>query len=187
VPPESRAFLAVYPPDDVLDAVEERLRVLVPDERLRRVPRGQWHVTLRFCGRVPDADALVGAVTRACGAQAPIDGVQLVGAGAFPKARHGSVLWLGVGDAAALALGRVAAATEVACVAAGMAPDDRAFHPHVTVGRCSRAHDLRPLVAGLGGGPIGPVWTVGEVLLVASDTRPTGAVHTEVARFPLSG
>ena len=96
------------------------------------------------------------------------------------------MLWLGVQDESAVAaLARIAAATESACVAAGLRADDRTFRPHVTVARTSRARDLRPLVAALGDREVGPPWTAAEVRLVASDTRPTGAVHTEIARLPL--
>ncbi|MGA0174704.1 MAG: 2'-5' RNA ligase family protein, partial [Phycisphaerales bacterium] len=59
-----RAFLAVFPPADVVGAVDERLgpvRVLPAAAGLRWVRREQWHLTLRFCGRVPDGDALGGA------------------------------------------------------------------------------------------------------------------------------
>ena len=184
----SRAFLAVHPPTEVVEAVDARLRAVPPVDGLRWMPRDQWHITLRFCGRVPDADGLVDAVAAVGAASAPIPGVVLDGAGAFPKARHGSALWLGVvGEAAAGALGALAAAVEGACRDAGLAPDDRVFLPHVTVARCARARDLRPVIAAVGQAVPGPAWTGDHVRLMASDTRPTGAVHTEVARIPLSG
>jgi 2'-5' RNA ligase len=44
---------------------------------------------------------------------------------------------------------------------------------------------VAPLVEALGTPAIGPAWTVDEVALVASDTRPGGAVHTVWARRPL--
>lgn len=186
--PLSRAFVAAYPPTAVVAAVEERRRGLAPVDGLRWMPTDQWHVTMRFCGRVPDAEGLVEAVARAGAVFPPIPDVRLAGAGAFPKARHGSALWLGVAPgAAADGLGALATALEAACVQAGLAPDDRVFRPHLTVARASRARDLRSLVAALGDGPPGPPWTVDHVRLVASDTRATGAVHAEVARIPLGG
>ena len=48
-----------------------------------------------------------------------------------------------------------------------------------------KARDLGDLVAALGDGPAGPRWTVEQVALVESDTRPEGAVHTVRARFAL--
>jgi 2'-5' RNA ligase len=185
----ARAFVAVFPPPTVLDAIAaelEALRSLPSADGVRIVHREQWHVTLRFCGRVPDAERLHDELLRALDGVAPVETVRLAGAGAFPSARRASVLWLGVHEASAVAaLAGIAAATESACVAAGLPADDRTFRPHVTVARSSRARDLRPLLAALGDRAVGPPWTAAEVRLVASDTRPTGAVHTEIARVPL--
>lgn len=189
----SRAFLAVYPPADVLDALETRLaavRALPAAAGMRWVPRDQLHLTLRFCGRVPDADALTDAVHDAARVVPPIDGLALAGAGAFPTPRRATVCWIGVADAAVgatSALGGLAAALEAACVSAGLEPDDRGFRPHVSVARTPRGTDLRALVGALGDASVGPPWSAREVRLVASATRPRGAVHTEVARIPLVG
>lgn len=186
--PLSRAFVAVYPPAEVCDAVAQRLATLPVVGGLRWLPPAQWHVTLRFCGRVADADALLGALARACGPVAAVVGLRLVGGGAFPSARRGSAFWLGVaGGDPADGLTSLAAASEAACVAAGLAADDRAFRPHLTVARSSRACDLRPLVDALGDDPVGPPWAADAVRLVASDTRASGAVHTEMGRVPLVG
>lgn len=182
-----RAFLAVSPPADVTDAVDARLesaRGAVPD--LRWIASSDWHVTVRFLGRVADVEDVVARVGTAVAGVPPVQGLRLVGAGAFPKPRHGSVLWVGVEDGAACgALRGLAATVEAACVDAGFAPDDRGFDPHVTVARARRARDLRPVVAAIGPGPVGDPWAVTEIRLVASDTRPEGAVYTEVARLPL--
>ena len=183
-----RAFVAVYPPADVLDAVDTRLggaRRAAPD--LRWSPRRQWHVTLRFLGRVDDVDAVAARVGAVVSALPPVEGLALAGAGAFPTPRHGSVLWVGVADGPACdALAALAAAVGSACADAGGAADDRAFTPHLTVARARRAADLRAAVDAVGPGPVGDPWTVAEVRLVASATRPTGAVHTDLARLPLT-
>ena len=183
-----RAFVAVFPPDSVVDALDARLASARASAGpsaagLRWSPRADWHVTLRFAGRVGDVERLVEEVAVAATVASPVAGVQLTGAGAFPKPRNGSVLWVGVAESPALAA--LAAMVERACVEAGLAPDDRAFNPHVTVARRGRARDLRPLVDAIGPAPVGDRWTATEVRLMASDTRPAGAVYTELARFPL--
>jgi len=55
------------------------------------------------------------------------------------------------------------------------------------VARSTEPRDVRQLVAELHEPLIGPVWNVSEVVLMASTTRPDGAVYTEVARIPLGG
>ena len=192
-----RAFVAVYPPAAVLDAVDARLgaaRRVAPD--LRWSPRNQWHVTLRFIGRVADVDALSARLGDAVAALTPVEGLALAGAGAFPTARRGSVLWVGVADGPARdALGVLAAAVDAACGAAavdaddlgaGLESEDRVFTPHCTVARARRPVDLRGAVDAIGPDPFGDPCSVTEVRLVASAALPTGAVHTDLARFPFT-
>jgi 2'-5' RNA ligase len=84
------------------------------------------------------------------------------------------------------ALAKVAVTVGDATAPLGFAAEARAFRPHVTLARTARARDLRPLVAALGGAPVGPSWPVGEAVLLASETRADGARHTEIERFPLA-
>jgi RNA 2',3'-cyclic 3'-phosphodiesterase len=108
----------------------------------------------------------------------------LGGAGAFPSASRASVLWIGLDDGYD-ALASLAGVVERATEPLGFAPDLRPFHPHLTIARSSRAHALGSLVAALGDGPVGPAWDACEVVLMESDTRPTGAVYREISQFPL--
>lgn len=178
-----RAFVAVVPPAPVLDALGTRVAELTPRApQLRWLPRAQWHLTLQFLGPVADADGLAAAV-RAAVREQPAFAVQLAGAGAFPSVRRGAVLWVGVrGDEA---LVRLAESVHAAMATLGHTPDDRPFHPHLTVARASRPRSVVELVESIGTQPIGPAWTVSDVAVVESDTRPTGAVHTVQDRLPL--
>lgn len=183
-----RAFVAVVPPLEVLDAVERlvaRLRGSIDLPRARWTTRAQWHVTLQFLGAVDDLDAVVGAVGGACASRTPFT-VRLGGGGAFPSARRASVLWLGAvegGDAFAALADAVGSALRPL----GHEPDDRPFHPHLTLARFKRAADARPLIGLLGDGPVGPAWTASEVVVFESLTRPDGAEHVERARLALRG
>jgi 2'-5' RNA ligase len=177
-----RGFVAVVPPDHVLDAIEARVAPLraVHDD-LRWTRPEQWHLTLRFLGPVPDVDGLLAAARDALTSTSRIAALRLGGAGAFPHERRASVVWLAVRDGAD-GLGAVAAAVESASVLAGFAPESRPFSPHLTIARVPRARDVGPVLAALGHDPVGGAWPVDDVVLVASDTRPTGAQYHEVAR-----
>jgi len=180
-----RGFVAVVPSAAALDHVEAAvapLRTGMP--RLRWTPRAQWHVTLQFLGRVDDVDELVDALHAAVSGVAPFT-VCLGGGGAFAKARAGTVLWLGVADGAA-PMGALSTALTDATAALGSATEDRPFRAHLTIARARRPTDLRGVVTALDVAGPGPAWTASEVVLVASDTRPDGAVHTVVARSPLA-
>ena len=179
----ARAFLAVVPPTPVLDALAERIEGLAPTEPpVRWLPRQQWHVTLQFLGAVDDAEALADAVGSVVAELRPF-AARLAGGGAFPSAQRATVLWAGVEDPAPLAA--LAEAVGHAIARLGYSLDERAYHPHVTVARAPRPRSLSHLVEGLGAGPLGPRWTVEDLALVVSDTRPQGAVHTEWTRRPL--
>jgi 2'-5' RNA ligase len=56
----------------------------------------------------------------------------------------------------------------------------------VTVARVPRPREVGAIVDALGEEPVGPPWPVDDVVLVASDTRSTGARYSEVARVPLA-
>ena len=181
-----RAFVAVVPPDHVLDALEARVApVRAAHEGLRWSRREQWHLTLRFLGAVPDADRLVTALGDALTTVSTMPRLQLGGAGAFPNARRASVLWLGVQDGAG-ALGEVVSAVESASVASGFAPEPRPFAAHLTVARVPRPRDVTAVLDALGVAAVGAAWPVADVVLVASDTRSSGAVYSEVGRVPLA-
>ena len=60
----TRAFVAVRPPDSVLDAVPA---IDVPS--VRPTTREQWHITLQFLGNAADIDAVTDALQRVGGAR----------------------------------------------------------------------------------------------------------------------
>jgi 2'-5' RNA ligase len=182
----ARAFVAIVPPDAVLDALDARVATLTREApSLRWLPRAQRHITLAFLGRVDDADVLSAALAVAVREHAPFT-LRLGTGGAFPAPRRASVLWVGVAHGGPDVIGL---ATAVQDAAAGFADhaEDRSYHPHLSVARAPRARSLTGLVDALGTGPIGPPWTATDVSVMESDTRPTGAVHTVQARIPLRG
>jgi 2'-5' RNA ligase len=181
-----RAFVAVVPPADALNAVETALvmRRGTAPAALRWTPRDQWHVTLQFLGRVDDAEVAVTALEHSVHDVASF-ALRLGGGGAFPKPRAATVLWAGVHEGAD-PLTSLADVVTRATAPLGVAPEDRPYRPHLTLARAARAADLRELVAALDADEPGPAWTVEEVVLFESDTRSDGAVHRIVARCPLA-
>jgi 2'-5' RNA ligase len=179
-----RAFVAVVPPDEVVAALAQRVAAVREMEPgLRWLAPERAHVTLQFLGRVPDVEAVVGAVGDAV-VSVPSFTVQLGGAGAFPKPRRASVVWAGVlaGDAELAALAQT---VQRATALVGFAGEDRRLHPHVTLARVRHPKPVEAVLAAHGDDPIGPRFEVTEIVLFESRTRREGAVHTEVARLPL--
>jgi 2'-5' RNA ligase len=177
----TRAFVAVLPPRQVLDAVEAAVTDLdLPGGR--RTTRDQWHVTLQFLGNVDDIHAVGDALRDLT---TPAARGRLGGAGAFPTARRAKVLWLGLsqgGDA----LGRLAREVAERLAPLGFDPEDRPYHAHLTLGRTRSASDLRGVVARLEACDLGPAFPIEEVVVYESRLRRSGAeyVPRAVIRLP---
>jgi 2'-5' RNA ligase len=192
-----RALVAVVVPPPIRAALETVVaprRAEAPGWRWTRPE--QWHVTVRFLGRVPDVDGLVAALDAAACSAAPF-ACALLGAGAFPSPARASVVWAGLGagdhdddgDAPWPSLAAtVDAAVETVGEATAGPGRSGAFRPHLTLARSSRPRSARRLVAGLAGdaGLDGRHrFPVDALVLCSSRTDPAGAVHTELARWPL--
>ncbi|MQY04290.1 RNA 2',3'-cyclic phosphodiesterase [Actinomadura macrotermitis] len=165
-----RLFVAIVPPPDVLDGLDEFVAPYQADwPDLRWVRRDLLHVTLAFLGEVDGAtlERLLPRLERAV-ARHPRLTLSLAGVGAFPGVgTHARVLWTGLyGDRRELA--RLAASTAAAGRRAGTPPDKhRGFRPHLTIARSRRPLDVRPLMepmASYAGGP----WTTTTVHLMCS-------------------
>jgi 2'-5' RNA ligase len=188
----ARAFVAIVPPRDVLDAVGKVAwraahrpaelslpRLLGP----RWTTRPQWHLTLQFLGNGVDLDAAAAALATARGSTAS---VRLGCVGGFPSEKRATVVWLGVIEGA-LELSALAIAVKEAMLPVVPAPDEREYHPHLTLTRLDRPSDLRAAAAMAGRAAIGPRWeadrlTLFESLPAASGTR--YRAHAEVALRP---
>lgn len=165
----ARLFVAVWPPDAILDRVAALPR---PDvQGLRWTPRHQWHVTLRFLGRVDDVDSAASSLAT----MGPLPSTEAVIGPEVGRFGH-RVLHVPVSGLDALASAVVTATDGV-----GEPPDERGFTGHLTLARTSKGAqvDLRRLA----GGAITGTWDVGEVCLVESRLSPRGAGYEVVARF----
>ncbi len=181
-----RLFVAIEPPDQVLtelSAAAGRLRPAAAELRWTR-PQS-WHLTLAFLGEVdervlPDLSIRLERAAR----RHPPQRLSIAGAGAFPSATRGRVLWAGIrADRQSLA----ALADSVAAGArrSGAPPPDegRRYHPHLTLARCREPTDLTELAADLAGFA-GSTWTASEISLITSylGAEPR---YTELQRWPL--
>jgi 2'-5' RNA ligase len=164
-----RLFVAVVPPDDVLDAVAALERP--PVSGLRWTSREQWHVTLRFLGTVADAGPVVEALS----------GIALPAATAVvgpAVGRFGHRLLhvpvAGLDEAEAVVRGVTADL--------GEPPEDRPFRGHLTLARVTKG--VRVDLRALAGAPVEGQWAVTEIALVESRLSAAGARYSVVATLP---
>jgi RNA 2',3'-cyclic 3'-phosphodiesterase len=173
-----RLFVALRPPPalrrHLLDHMEGIAGVRWQEE-------GQLHLTLRFIGEVerPHAEEIAAALSNI---DHPRPRLALNGAGLFGKTGSSRTLWAGVGrdDALATLRDRI----ERALLHTGLAPDRRAFHPHITLARLPATMlyaAVPPLLAGLASAPV----ELDHFLLVETLLGKDRASHSTVARYPL--
>jgi 2'-5' RNA ligase len=103
---------------------------------------------------------------------------RIEGVGFFPDRGAPHVIWAGL--VLPPAVRELQAGCERAAVAAGFAPEGRAFRPHLTLGRW-RDKARRPAAPALDLGTT----RLGPLVLFQSDLRPQGAVHTPLRTFAL--
>jgi 2'-5' RNA ligase len=189
-----RMFVALQTSDQLLDLlaqIQRQLQARLPTGSVRWTRRDQLHLTLRFLGDVPagQVEALAAAL-REAGAGCPPLRLGLEGAGCFPNARNPRVLWIGVnGDLPQLE--ELQQRVEIAMTGFGDHREERAFHPHLTLGRVAArdfqaARAVGEAVGALEVGSLGQ-WTADRLHLVRSQLAASGPTYTDVAIVELRG
>ena len=163
-------FVAVVPPDDALDHLDEFLDRRRGAADFRWVLREQLHLTLAFLAEVPlrSLEELEERLGRAAKRRTPFR-TAITGGGAFPNVGRARALWAGLelDDAARVELARLATGSRAAASKAGIAVDGARFKPHVTVARLRRPQEATAWVRLLDAYR-GPSWYVDTVELVES-------------------
>ena len=163
-----RLFVAVRPPDDVLDELAQLPRVAVP--KVRWTTRDQWHVTLRFLGNVDEPEPVTSAV------RAAVRGFGPRTATIGPRATR-----LGR-DVVALpvhGLDDLAAAVIIATADVGQPPGERPFRGHLSLAR-TKGQPLDTGVLAMSG-----EWTVDAVEVIRSPLEAGGARYDTLERCAL--
>lgn len=177
-----RLFVALRPPGPV----RAKLTAImggVADARWQ--DDDQLHITLRFIGEVDgrQADDVAAALGTVSGP--PLD-LRIDGLGMFDKRGRVDALWAGVTPYDAIAA--LHRKVDRACVMAGLAPEGRAYLPHITLARFARSAmpDLSGFMA-LHAGLSSASFTLDAFALFESHLGSDGARYDCVARYPLRG
>lgn len=159
-----------------------RARLERPGDGLRWQAPESWHITLQFLGATsPEQYACV--LEKLGGVRAKAVPVRLEGVGFFDRA---GVFFAGVKVSPALeALQKAVVAATSGC---GFKPEDRPYHPHITLARNRGREDgVRRLKARVGTAPEFAGFIASEFLLYESVPGASGSRYVVRARFALDG
>jgi RNA 2',3'-cyclic 3'-phosphodiesterase len=162
----ARLFVAIWPPDDVLDRLADMDRP--KDQGVKWVPQENLHITLRFLGDA-DIDEVVDRLD-----QVLLPAATAVVGPAFDLLGERSLISPVTG------VDELAAVVQQALRGLGTERERKRFQGHITVARLARR--ARPNRSA--GRRFDATFDVTEVALVASTLSDTGAVYETVATWP---
>jgi 2'-5' RNA ligase len=182
-----RAFIAIDLSPEILQELEEVLvnyKTQLKNVPVRWIPAMNIHLTLKFLGDVSVSalkiltDIIMTEVSNHYRFE-----ITVGGSGAFPNLHQPRVIWVGI--EAPHELTAIQTGIEAATARLGYTREERAFSPHLTIGRVSRnatSQDVKSISSTLEKiriGFLGATW-VEKVHLYRSDLNPQGAIYTKL-------
>jgi len=115
-----------------------KLQELVGGQAIRWVESEAIHLTLQFLGEIDDrpAELIAGCLDEVC-ANHPRMSLDVGGLGGFPSLNRPRVIWIGIREPDR-SLSKLQAEIEGGVSKVGIDAEDRAYHPHLTLGRLRR-------------------------------------------------
>jgi 2'-5' RNA ligase len=184
----ARTFFALPVPEGPLEAL------IAAQTRMKRADTGrlplrftraeQLHVTLKFLGNVSRSDIPeLAAIGARLAAECPIIETRWSGVIAFGRPNRARALVVEI--AAHPALSRLADELEAAVEPLGIAGEERAFRPHVTLARIKRPGNARDLLEAARLVPL--ALSFAELRFYESALSSDGGVYTVLQASPLAG
>jgi len=182
-----RAFIAVDLDDPVIEKVSNVVEILKPRiTEIRWLRKENLHLTLKFLSNIAESqvEPITAALRHPLGLFSPCT-ISAKGLGVFPDFRRPKILWVGLtGDQ----LVQLAAEIESALMPLGFTPENRAFTPHLTIGRWREgsrpAKNLRQEIDSLNDFEFGAC-AVRQIVLFQSVLKPEGASYSELRTIQL--
>lgn len=186
-----RAFIALDIPPGIQDAIRATTGSLRKEtgSLVRWTLTENLHLTLKFLGEISsDGLAQLTQMLRAEAVNHIAFEMHIGRLGAFPNLKRARVIFIGIEAPAGLEA--LARGIESACTRLGYDPEERDFHPHLTIGRVKpylSADEGSRLRRALESSTIDSLGTarVDSVQVYKSDLKPGGAVYTRLFSAPL--
>ena len=186
-----RAFIAIELPDDVKDTVALIIKRLRPAQYryVKWVAPSGTHLTIKFLGNTSTEQIpQITDIMKTAAQKVPPIQLHLGGLGMFPNEQRPRVIWVALeGNTSPLAA--MQREIEKALEPLGFAPENRAFTPHLTLGRVrdNASPDERREIGGVVKAKkidYDASFTLRELSLMKSTLMPTGAIYNRLDSAP---
>lgn len=169
-----------------LKSIQDRLKEA--DAPVKWVTPDNIHLTLKFLGNIEsrDVERIDCMVSKIVAKETHLI-LRGEGVGAFPHIKSPRVIWVGIsGEVDRLKDIHMRMEEELETI--GFRPEERAFSPHLTIGRVkTKVHKtLLERLAALKDYRSQP-FEAGEITLFKSDLRPHGPIYSPLKTMPLGG
>jgi 2'-5' RNA ligase len=186
-----RSFLAFELPPDIKAIVTR-----VSGEARKSSLDVRWvrpefiHLTVVFMGDIESEQVsqMENPLAAVCSNHRPFS-ISLKPMGCFPNSRNPRVIWLGIGGDLER-MSRFKNDLEQVLSPFGIKGEERAFKPHLTLGRFKKPGKREPELERLLStyrDLSSPDCDLNELVLFRSDLKPGGAVYSKMLSWPLSG
>jgi 2'-5' RNA ligase len=185
-----RSFLAIELPEPILRKIGE----VQGDLKSAHAGVG-WtnpekiHLTLKFFGNIEESriDFIFKSIEEPIRKTLPFS-LKVRGVGAFPHLKNPRVIWIGLVDEREV-LTSLQKQIETQLEKVGFQPENRPFHPHLTLGRMKLSRGKEGLVGRMERHreeDFGD-FQVERVVLFKSDLKPSGPIYTPLRELRLGG
>lgn len=188
-----RSFIAIELPDEVKETVALIIKRLRPAQHryVKWVAPEGTHMTVKFLGNIYSSQIpqITDIMKTAAGKVPPLD-LRLGRLGMFPNEQRPRVIWVALeGNTEPLAA--MQSEIEKALEPMGFAPENRAFTPHLTLGRVrdNASSDDRKEIGGVVKEKkidYEASFTLRELSLMKSTLTPTGAIYNRLDSAPFT-
>ncbi|MDI6784359.1 MAG: RNA 2',3'-cyclic phosphodiesterase [bacterium] len=183
-----RTFIAIALPDEIHHNLAEFQNSLKKHQAdISWVKPENIHLTLQFLSEIhPNLVDKVGHCLEEVVPAYPSFTFEIAGTGVFPNPKRARVLWIGITQGKEQ-VNQLQSAIEKSLDKLNIPKEDRAFHPHLTLGRVRSPKNLDTVVSDLLNQPkLSPgTVTVTQVTLFSSKLSPAGAIYTLLKQIPL--
>ena len=184
----TRTFIGIFPPPHVQSAIADILLPLKPDApAIRWEKQEKFHVTMKFLGDVlPEQLHQLQSFLIQEDHSIHRFEILLTTIGCFPTMHSPKIVWIGSSGKENNRLVDCFSAVESICTSAGFKKDERAFHPHITLGRV-KGNISESLIKKIENTTFEPLqFLCTELLIMKSDLSPSGSAYSQLSSIPLT-